>query len=701
MGFHTSRNRILDRVFPASIPQAMHIGTARPQVTGSFRPDIEGLRGIAILSVVGCHCGIAWCTGGFVGVDIFFVLSGYLITALLASEYKSTSRIDFLGFYARRARRLLPACVLVLAVTALFALLFLSPQEMISTGRAARAAGVYLSNVYFDRSASDYFAPNVEANPLLHTWSLGLEEQFYLVWPFLLFAAYRGARGTPRLIGILCSLAALSFACCVYATRHFPTVAFYELPARAWEFAVGGVLAMLSGSQAPAHSRWAAVLGVLGLGTILGTCVLVKGGGDFPGWIALFPVSATLALLHAGSLSPRNGMSRMLGSAPMQYLGSRSYAWYLWHWPFLVGVRTFLPEVTVGGKIAAAVAALLAAELTFRVVEQPIRENRSLVARSALSMRLAAGATILTVGASSALVLHGDRELSIDSAFQTVTAASTDIADISLKACVSEGPKLEVNTCAFGSPTAQRTVVLFGDSHAVQWVNAMHTAANLEGWRLVTVMRWGCAASDINPHRVFGTRAECKEWRSRAIVKIVAMHPSAVVMASYTGATIRGFQAEEPMSRAELQGGTQHTMEALAHAGIPVVLLRDSPLPPFDVPRCIARNTPKPDAAASCGFDPADALDAAGFAAEQAAAAGLSNIYFLDMTDQICPGHSCPAMRHGLIVYRDDNHLTGSFAESLAPVLRTRLFGLLRNVQYPTSADHTAPSLANVSLAGP
>jgi peptidoglycan/LPS O-acetylase OafA/YrhL len=679
----------------------MKIGIARPQTAGSFRPDIEGLRGIAILIVVGCHCGIAWCAGGFVGVDIFFVLSGYLITGLLASEYQATSRIDFPGFYARRARRLLPACILVLAITALFAFLFLSPQEMILTGRAARAAGVYLSNVYFDRSASDYFAPAVEANPLLHTWSLGLEEQFYLVWPFLLFAAYRGARGPARLIGILCAVAALSFACCIYATQHVQTVAFYELPARAWEFAVGGVLALLSGSQAPVRARWAAALGAAGLTTVFVTCLLLKGGGDFPGWVALFPVGATLALLHAGTLSPRNGVSRILASAPMQYLGSRSYAWYLWHWPFLVGVRTFLPDITVGGRIAAAAASLLAAELTFRFVEQPIRENRALIDRSALSLRLAAGATLLAVGASSALVLHGDRELSIDSVFRTITAATTDIADIPIKACVSDGPALEVNICAFGPAAALRTVVLFGDSHAVQWVNPMRTAANLEAWRLVTVMRFGCAASAINPGHLAAPQDRCKEWRSRAIEKIIAMHPSAVVMASYTGSTIRGFRGAEPMSLANLEAGTKQTMEELVHAGIAVVLLRDSPLPPFDVPVCIARNTPKPDAAGNCRFDPAVALDAAAYSAEQAASAGLPNVYFLDMTDQICPGNSCPAMRHGLIVYRDDNHLTGTFAGSLAPVLRTRLFGLLRNVQYQSTAEPTAPPLANSNVAGP
>jgi hypothetical protein len=155
------------------------------------------------------------------------------------------------------------------------------------------------------------------------------------------------------------------------------------------------------------------------------------------------------------------------------------------------------------------------------------------------------------------------------------------------------------------------------------------------------------------------------------------------------------------MSLANLEAGTKQTMEELVHAGIAVVLLRDSPLPPFDVPVCIARNTPKPDAAGNCRFDPAVALDAAAYSAEQAASAGLPNVYFLDMTDQICPGNSCPAMRHGLIVYRDDNHLTGTFAGSLAPVLRTRFFGLLRNVQYQSTAEPTAPPLANSNVAGP
>jgi peptidoglycan/LPS O-acetylase OafA/YrhL len=644
----------------------------------SFRPDVEGLRGVAVLIVVGCHCGISWCRGGFVGVDVFFALSGYLITSLLVAEYRATSRIELRNFYARRARRLLPAGVLVLAVTSFFALAFLTPQEMTFAGRAARWAGLYVSNVFFDHSASDYFAPDVEGNPLLHTWSLGLEEQFYLLWPMLILVAHRGPHRTQRLVGILSAAIVLSFACSVYATNLAPTFAFYELPARGWEFAAGGLLALLPVSKIPGSSGWAVGFGLIGLAVILGACVVVKGGAGFPGWIALFPVAGTLAILLAGAKAPRRGTAILLSAAPLQFVGARSYAWYLWHWPFLVFAGILVPGITLSGRLLAAAASLFAASLTFRFVERPIRWNRRLSSQSGLSLRLAGIATLLIVGASSALALYGQQELAIDSIFRSIGAASADISDISIKDCVSQGASLKVNKCGFGVSDTQRTVVLFGDSHAVQWFNAFRTAAHMESWRLITVMKLGCAASDINPHRLSVAKNECRDWRNRAIDEIVAMRPSAVVMASYTGATIRGFRAEEPMSTDELRLGTRRTLERLWHAGISTVLLRDTPLPPFDIPQCVARYTLQ-NATSACDFDASAALDEKAFSSERAAAEGLTNIYFLDMTDLICPGSSCPAKQHGLIVYRDDNHLTGSFAESLAPTLRTRLFQLLRN----------------------
>ncbi len=206
-------------------------------------------------------------------------------------------------------------------------------------------------------------------------------------------------------------------------------------------------------------------------------------------------------------------------------------------------------------------------------------------------------------------------------------------------------------------------------------------------WRLITVLKFGCPATDINAHPISTATDACKEWRDQAIEKIAEIHPTAVVMASYTGVTMRGFRTEAPISAEELRLGTRRTLESLSRIGVPVVVLRDTPLPPFDVLKCVARRGPLNLRAADCGFEAQAALNADAYAAQRAAAQGLANIYFLDMNDLICLGNYCPAMQHGLLVYRDDNHLTGKFAETLAPTLEKRLFKLLRGVQSASPAE--------------
>jgi peptidoglycan/LPS O-acetylase OafA/YrhL len=650
------------------------------QSGSSFRPDVEGLRGVAVLLVVGCHCGISWCAGGFVGVDVFFVLSGYLITGLLAAECRATARIDLLRFLARRARRLLPASALVLVATTLFAATIFGPRELESTGRAAVAAGLYVSNLFFAHNAADYFALDVEGNPLLHTWSLGLEEQFYLFWPLLILAGFRGrAYGAVRSIWILGTVIALSLAFCISATRTAPTVAFYELPARAWEFAAGGILSLLTFSRIPGAARWSPVCGLLGIAAILGTALLLKGGAGFPGWIALVPVAGTLATLGAGAGAPRSGIGVVLNTAPLQFVGSRSYSWYLWHWPFVVFAQAIFPEISVGGKIVAALLALLAATLTFSFLERPVRENGYLSGRPGFSLRLGGGATVLTVGISWALMSFADNRL-MDRTFEAIHAGETSVADLSLATCVSQGDSVRPVTCDFGAAEAGRTIVLFGDSHAIQWFNPLRTAAKLESWHLVTMLKSGCPAADFNAHPVTADSEACDEWRRRAVAQIATLQPTSVVMASYTGATIRGYHEEARISPEVIRRGTRRVLEALARASVPVVVLRDSPLPPFDVPHCIVRHMSQQARGVDpCEFDASTALNEAAFSAERAAAEGLPNISFLDLSDLFCRENFCPSSQNGMLVYRDNNHVTGLFAETLAPAVRARLGKLLRS----------------------
>jgi peptidoglycan/LPS O-acetylase OafA/YrhL len=648
------------------------------QSTATFRPDIEGLRGVAILLVVGCHCSIGWCAGGFVGVDVFLVLSGYLITGLLAAEYRATSRINLSRFFARRARRLLPGATLMLVVVTFVAAAILSPQEMELTGRAARAAGLYLSNVFFDRSAADYFAPKVEGNPLLHTWSLGLEEQFYLVWPLLVMFACRGAQRYLRSIAVVAAVALVSFLFCFWATRAAPTVAFYELPSRAWELAAGAVLALLPTSWAARSGRWSSAIGLIGMCMILGTAVLLKGGAEFPGWIALFPVLGTLATLLAGTVAPQGWTSAALSAAPLRILGSRSYSWYLWHWPFVVFAGRLFPAITVYGKIGAAIAALLIAALSFRFVERPVRQSRYFVDRSASSLSVAAGAIAVSVVASWSLLAFGQAQRQQDRRYELISAASGDRGGLPSR-CYSAGPSIEVKVCEFGAPSPSPSMVLFGDSHAMQWFDPLLAAAKLEGWRLITVLKVGCAASDTNPQHITAAADHCKQWRTRATQIIVAMRPSAVVMASYNGVTLRGDDnPDPPLSADDVRSGTRRTLQELSHAGAPIVVLRDTPLPPFDIPSCVARLLSQAKPGGSCDFDASVALNEAAHAAELGAADGLSDIYFLDMDDLICRGRNCPATQNGVPIYRDVNHMTATFTGTLGPDLRTRLFQLLR-----------------------
>ena len=433
-------------------------GPAFRQSGDTFRSDVAGLRGIAVLLVVGCHCGIPWCAGGFVGVDIFFVISGYLITGLLAREYLLTSRIDFRAFFARRARRLLPASLLVLASTALAAALLLGPQESEFTARAALAGSIYLSNVFFDLASSDYFAASVQRNPLLHVWSLGVEEQFYVVWPFLIIIALRWRRASPA--WMLGALAASSFACGVFATREAPTFAFYELPGRAWEFAAGGLLALAPVERTCARIKnWAIAGGMIGATMVLGAVFRLNGGDGFPGWIAVVPVAGTLLTLCAGDVT-QYGVSAVLGMAPLQFLGARSYSWYLWHWPLIVFASALLPAITVEQKIGAALAALMIAEITYRWIEQPIRSNEYLRRRPGLMLVGAAGATLLSVGASEALASFAQNKAAVDRKYYAIEAASVDFGFASGE-CYTEGRHFEAKRCEFGDSRAPRTVVFF------------------------------------------------------------------------------------------------------------------------------------------------------------------------------------------------------------------------------------------------
>lgn len=645
----------------------------------AFRKDIEGLRGIAVLLVVLFHCGVWGAGGGFIGVDVFFVLSGYLITGLLVAEIEKRGRLDLIQFYARRIRRLLPASALTLLVTLAVGAVVLAPQELTFAGRAARATSVYMSNVFFGINAADYFSADVDTNPVLHTWSLAVEEQFYFFWPLLIMMGLQGLKSKRALVWVLSMVTALSLAASIWFTAHGGTFAFYQLPARAWEFGVGGLAILLPRQQGRVPEWFWLALGWSGVATVLAAGAWMPGGPGFPGWIALIPAAGTIAALLCGAELPRRGVAVLLDSVPMQAMGKLSYSWYLWHWPFLVLGAALFPDITVAGRLAAAALAFVLATITHRLVENPIRFNPYLMARPVRSLYLGG---VLTVG--SLVVSWGAMEfagrMGRDPKQQTILAAVGDISRLPRKECVVLGESPDVKVCEFGTRSSEIHVVLFGDSHAIQWFNPLQRMAEERGWHLTTLVKSGCPATDIAaPGTSKRFTSACASWRAEALRKIQGWNPSVVVVANATNYLgLVGRERPNAVSLDDWRAGTRRTLSALANAGIRVASMRDNPQAAGDVPTCLARAARHSwYPGGSCELNRAMTLKPVIFETEKAGAQGLPNVRFIDLTDELCGVSGCPAVRDGIVTYRDDNHLTGGFADRLRPALESRLLATL------------------------
>ncbi|MDQ6925823.1 MAG: acyltransferase, partial [Candidatus Eremiobacteraeota bacterium] len=460
----------------------LHDGRSR------FRADIEGLRGVAVLAVVCYHAGLVGWSGGFIGVDVFFVISGYLITGLLVKELERTGRVNLREFFARRIRRLLPASLVVLGATVAAASLLLSPGERVTVARTARATAAYASNLYFLVNASDYFASANDLNPLLHTWSLAVEEQFYLIWPLLLLAAFRGQHRRRALAGLIAMVSVVSLAACVIYTRRNVSWAFFGTPFRAWEFGAGALVSLVPATLNVSASVRRS-FGVLGTVAIAGSVVLFTRATPFPGVAAMLPVAGTTAVLWAGS-NPTPRATRWLQIPPLTAIGRLSYSWYLWHWPVLVFGAVIWPEPSAAGRIALAAFSLGLATVSYVAVEQPIRLNRRVSARPRLTIVLAAASSVVWVVGASALRSAALRDAQAPA--QRAIADAERIPGVYAAHCINDYGDATIHACSSGDPQGRPTVVLFGDSHAAQWAAALDVEARRRGWRLVLLLKSSC-----------------------------------------------------------------------------------------------------------------------------------------------------------------------------------------------------------------
>jgi peptidoglycan/LPS O-acetylase OafA/YrhL len=629
--------------------------------------------------VVAFHAKLSFMQGGFVGVDVFFVISGYLITGLLVKEYERYGTVDLVRFYARRARRLLPAAALVIAVTLGAGNLVLSPGEQANYTKTALSTAAYSSNVWFilSKGTSNYFAPEAELNPYLHTWSLAVEEQFYFVWPILILAGLRQFRSRKRLSGFLAVVSLVSLAACLWLTRHHQSWAFFASPARAWEFGLGGIASLLPLALLAKRPAWS-VLSWVGLGGLIVTGVLSSSDRAFPGVRALVPVMGTALLLLAGAVEPSCGAGPILISRPMRWLGRLSYSWYLWHWPVLLYTREFFPGISIYGNLLAAAVSLLLADLTYRLVEDPIRAHPRLLSRPVLSLALAG---TLTVSLAALCLLNYKfslHQLRMPRQREIQAAISEDFP-LQREGCISNFGDARVIQCVLGDPSGT-PVALFGDSHMAHWVPAFEEIARARKWKLVTFVKSGCPATDIRAYepRMGHVEAECSPWRTSAIARIVELHPSLLIISDsdrYFEETIRhgGYSEYSAASQSSWREGTRKTVAPFDQAAIPTVVLHDIPRPAVNVPVCLSRAVAHGQPEAGCAPSPATALSPEALQAEQAAVSGMANVRVLDLSTIFCDTSHCKVVEDGIPVYRDSNHLATAYVRKLAPVLSADL----------------------------
>lgn len=624
---------------------------------------IQGLRGIAILVVLLNHAGLPFFGGGYIGVDLFFVISGYLIGGQLLREWLSRGRIDLLVFYARRFRRLLPAASALLLVVMACVLWLYAPIERGELMSSARASSLYAANIWFTSRAIDYFGGHLDANPLLHLWSLAVEEQFYLVWPLLTLAAVR-LKQHPRLgVQLLAGSAfVVSLVACIYVTQVNKPYAFFLTPFRVWEFAVGVLLAARPPGGVP-PARWTVeAVGVSAVCALSVATVCFGPRSSFPGFLAVVPVLCGAALLWLAEQRVETSLGRWLACWPLRKLGDWSYSIYLWHWPLLLFLAMLWPRHQALTAAAGLALSVVVGGLSFRWIETPFRrhpDTRKAATQTVLLSLLVCGAL--------GMLAHGLGRMEVP-AGQQAYVAGADWTDINTTGCLVGFDAVESPECTFGPTRPIRTVVLLGDSHAIQWLPAMRRVAEDQGWRVVVLSKAVCPPVDVRVTLEAKRRdyRECDQWREAAWTRIAALHPDLVLM---------GHSYGYAMDREAWAKGLRATAERLRGHGVPLAYFRDTPRPGFNVPTCLARADWRGQSAnEACVFGRQDeAVWSTGRAAFEAKVMAELHIPRVDLSDQICDRPICSTEWKGTVMFSDHDHLSTAFSRSLAPQLGARL----------------------------
>jgi peptidoglycan/LPS O-acetylase OafA/YrhL len=665
-----------------------------------FRPDVEGLRAVAVVAVLLYHAGLPLARGGYIGVDVFFVISGFLITGLLLKELEQSGTLSITRFYSRRAKRLLPMTLVVLGTIVVLSWLLFSPVRMDEVSFDVIAAGLYVMNWRLAIQATDYFGAGLQASPVQHFWTLGVEEQFYLLWPTLLLAVAWWCRRTGRslrpVLGIaLAAVAISSLAYSVYATGQEAGAAYFSTLTRGWELALGGALALVPASCLQLPRLGAAALACGGLGAIVWSTVQFNDDTLFPGYAALLPTLGTAAIIAAGFSSTSAMPVRLLTLAPVRHMGRISYSWYLWHWPPLVFAAALWGKLSPLEGLAVLSASYVPAVLTHRWVEKPFHYSRTftLYPRKALALGGACSASSVALGlmlfaltptvpkapesqvAGAAAMLQDDRSLqkSADAVHPTPREAEDQRSQMYADGCHIERPDTRSPECVYGNPSSKTTVVLFGDSHALQWFPALNALAKERNWRLVGLTKSACPPAEVHRYNAALRREyyECDTWRERTLQRIIQDENPSLVVTSMLN-PYRVMEDEKRLGReastTALEEGYVSTLEKLRRTGAQVVIIKDIPHPHKDIPECVSRSLRRLE---DCAIPRREAFNYPPVNAR--AAAQVEGMHPIDPTPVLCLEKTCPAVIGDALVYRNGAHLTPTYVRTLAPWLGIRL----------------------------
>ena len=676
-----------------------------------FRGEIQGLRAIAVLSVLGYHAGVPGMSGGFVGVDVFFVISGYLITGLVLREVATTGRLNLTTFWARRARRLLPATAVVLVTVALFTLITLPATRWAAIARDLVAASGYALNWRLAQQSTDYLASDDAASPVQHFWSLAVEEQVYVIWPILiigLVAVRRRTRWRLRatLLAGLAFIAVPSLVWSIHLTATAPGPAYFVSTTRAWELAIGAGLAIVPRwLLRPLPRAVAEGLGWAGLATIAVTVVRYDGATAFPGYAALLPTIGAAACIMAGEQRRPTRIATLLGIAPMRAVGALSYSLYLWHWPILVSATALwasagraLPT-TVG--VAVVGASVLPAWLTYRFVEGPLHRSPRFAAPRPAAV-LAAACAVAGLAAAGTVAFAVDRKarqvyaapcaavLADDSAtdpdgrvtdrVEHITpdpvAAGNDQGSLAGRLCMQGFNQAKPLRCQYGSKDAPVTIAVYGDSKMHQWLPALQTLADEHDWRLLTSLKSACPLVRIPMVGMRGGRYDdCATVNAKRYQELLT--DSAIDYVFTSQHSNKAYLPGRPLAEAQrtMADDLSRTWKDLTAAGKKVVVMLDNPDPQREIMECVARHTRQLSA---CAFPRAAAETASGQLAQRVALRETPGVRSVDLADWICPGDMCPPVIGDVLVYRQGSHLTATYVRSLTPRLDAALARAMR-----------------------